>query len=230
MTVEPREGERWLDVATGTGEIAVRAAGEGANVTGLDLAPELIESARSRAADAGVEVKFDVGDAEQLPYDDASFDTVTSTFGAMFAPDHAAVAEQLARVTAPGGRLGLLTWHPTEGVAAFFKVMATYQPPPAEGVGSPFAWGDRNHVTELLGDAFELSFEEGDCPQPAESGEAAWELFSTSYGPTKVLAESLDDERREAMRADWVEYFEQFRQNGGVVQPRPYVLVLGTRR
>lgn len=228
--VEPREGEDWLDVATGTGEIATRAALGGANVTGLDLAPDLIERARSRAADAGAEVRLDVGDAEALPYEDASFDTVTSTFGVMFAPDHQAVASELARVCKPGGRLGLLTWHPTEGVAAFFKVMAPYQPPPPEGVGSPFAWGDRDHLAELLGDDFELRYEEGDAPQPGASGQELWELFSTSYGPTKALANSLDDERREALRSDWVAYFEQFRTNGGVSQPRPYVLVIGSRR
>lgn len=228
--VEPRAGERWLDVATGTGEIAVRAAREGAEVTGLDLAPDLIERARARAADAEVEVAFDVGDAEALPYGDASFDTVTSTFGVMFAPDHHAVASELGRVTKPGGQLGLLTWHPTEGVAEFFKVMAAYQPKPPEGVGSPFAWGDHEHLTELLGEAFELRFEEGDTPQPGSSGEEVWDLFSTAYGPTRTLAESLDDERREALRRDWVAYFERFPSNGGVSQPRPYVLVLGRRR
>jgi SAM-dependent methyltransferase len=228
--VEPRDGESWLDVATGTGEIAVRAAQGGADVTGLDLAPDLIDRARARAADAGVEVDWVVGDAEQMQFGDGSFGTVTSSFGAMFAPDHEAVARELARVCEPGGRLGMLTWHPTKGVPEFFKVMAAYQPPPPEGAGSPFAWGDHDHVTELLGDAFELRFEEGDCPQPAESAEASWELFSTSYGPTKALANSLDDEKREALRSDWVEYFNQFPADGGVSQPRPYVLILGTRR
>lgn len=229
--VEPREGEAWLDVATGTGEIAVRAAQGGADVTGLDLAPDLIESAKERAAAAGVEVTFDVGDAEALPYDDAGFDTVTSTFGAMFAPDHAAVASELARVVKPGGRLGLLTWHPTQGVAEFFKVMATYMPPPPEGAGSPFQWGDRDHVSELIGEAFELRFEEGDCPQPGDSAEDVWELFSTAYGPTKALANSLEPDQLEGLKRDWVAYFEQFRtDDGGVLQPRPYVLVLGTRR
>jgi SAM-dependent methyltransferase len=228
--VEPRAGERWLDLATGTGEIAVRAAQGGADVTGLDLAPDLIAMAEERAATAGVNVKFDTGDAEALPYGDASFDTVTSSFGVMFAPDHEAVAGELARVCAPGGRLGLLTWHPTEGVAEFFKVMAAYQPPPAPGVGSPFAWGDRDHLRDLLGDSFELSYGTGDCPQPAESAEATWQLFSTSYGPTKALAGSLDDEKREAMHRDWIEYFEQFRTDDGVSQPRPYLLVIGRRR
>jgi SAM-dependent methyltransferase len=227
---EPREGEKWLDVATGTGEIAVRAAEAGADVTGLDLAPDLIESAKQRAADAGVEVAFEAGDAEAMPYDDASFDTVSSSFGAMFAPDHAAVAAELARVCRPGGRLAMLNWHPAEGVAEFFKVMAAYMPPPPEGAGSPFQWGDRDHVAELLGEAFKLRFEEGDSPQPGSSGEEIWELFSTAYGPTKALAESLSDEDRESLKRDWIAHFEQFRDNGGVKQPRPYVLVLGARR
>jgi SAM-dependent methyltransferase len=229
--IEPRAGERWLDVATGTGEIAVRAAEGGAKVTGLDLAPELIETARRRAAEADVEVRFDVGDAERLPYDDASFDTVTSTFGVMFAPDQRAAAAELARVCRAGGRLGLLTWHPSLGVSEMFKVMAAYMPPRPEGVGNPFAWGDRDHLAELLGADFELSYAEGDSPQPGSSGEEIWELFSTAYGPTKALAGSLDDERREALRRDWVSYFEDFRTDGdGVSQPRPYVLVIGRRR
>jgi ubiquinone/menaquinone biosynthesis C-methylase UbiE len=166
-----REGESWLDVATGTGEIARPVARAGARVTGLDLAPELIETAREKAAAEGVEVTFEVGDAEALPYEDASFDTVTSTFGVMFAPDHGAVARELARVCKPGGRLGLLTWDPKLGVAEFFKLMAAYQPPRPEGVGNPFDWGDTDHVTELLGDSFELRFESGDCPQPGSSSD-----------------------------------------------------------
>jgi len=228
--VEPREGERWLDVATGTGEIAVRAAEAGARVTGLDLAPDLIESARSRATAAGVDVSFDVGDAERLPYEDGEFDTVSSSFGVMFAPDHRAAAGELGRVCRTGGRLGLLNWHPTVGVAEFFNVMAAYMPPPPEGAGSPFGWGDRDHLEELLGEAFELRYEEGDCPQPGESAEEIWELFSTAYGPTKALAESLDDEQLEALRADWAAYFERFRTSDGISQPRPYVLVMGSRR
>jgi SAM-dependent methyltransferase len=228
--VPPRAGERWLDVATGTGEVARPAARGGAQVTGLDLAPDLIETARERAADDGLDISFEVGDAEALPYEDGSFDTVSSTFGVMFAPDHAAVARELARVCRPGGRLALLTWDSERGVAEFFKIMAAYQPPRPEGVGNPFAWGDRDHVTELLGDAFELRFEEGDCPQPGSSSEEVWELFATSYGPTKTLVEGLDPERREALHSDWLAYFDQYRTNDGVSQPRPYLLVLGTRR
>ncbi len=229
-TMAPQEGERWLDVATGTGEIARPAARAGARVTGLDLAPELIETARGKAGAEKLDLTFEVGDAEALPYEDGSFDTVSSSFGCMFAPDHAAVARELGRVCRPGGRLGLLTWHPKRGVPEFFKVMAAYQPPRPEGVGNPFAWGDPDHLSELLGDDFELRLEEGDCPQEGDSAEAIWDLFSTSYGPTKTLVENLDDEGRDGLHRDWVAYFDAFRHNGGVSQPRPYLLVLGTRR
>lgn len=228
--VEPRPGDRWLDVATGTGEIAVPAARRGASVTGLDLAPKLIETARIRARESEVEVALEVGDAERLPYPDASFDVVSSSFGVMFAPDQRAAAAELARVCRPGGRLALLNWHPSRGVAEFFRVMAAYMPPPPEGVGNPFAWGDPDHLAGLLDDAFELRYELGDCPQPGASAEEIWELFTTSYGPTKALADSLDPERREALRRDWLAYFGQFRNGGGVSQPRPYLLVLGIRR
>jgi hypothetical protein len=108
--------------------------------------------------------------------------------------------------------------------------MAAYQPPRPEGVGNPFSWGARDYVTERLGDDFELRFEEGDCPQPGSSSEEIWELFATSYGPTKTLVDGLEQERREALHSDWLAYFDQFRANGGVSQPRPYLLVLGTRR
>jgi SAM-dependent methyltransferase len=228
--VEPRAGERWLDVATGTGEIAVRAAAGGATVTGQDLAPALVETARERAREGGVEVALEVGDAERLPYADASFDVVSSGFGVMFAPDQRAAAAELARVTRPGGRLALLNWHPSRGVAEFFKVMAGYMPPRPEGVGDPFAWGDPVHVSGLLGDAFELRYEQGDSPQPGASGQEIWELFTSAYGPTKALADSLDDERQAALRRDWLAYFEQFRNGDGVSQLRPYLLVLGVRR
>jgi SAM-dependent methyltransferase len=228
--VEPRARERWLDVATGTGEIAVRAAAGGASATGLDLAPGLIDTARRRAAESGVDVRSEVGDAERLPYADASFDVVSSSFGVMFAPDQRTAAAELARVCRPGGRLALLSWHPSRGVAEFFKVMAAYMPPRPEGVGDPFAWGDPDHLATLLGDTFELRYEQGDCPQPGRSADEIWGLFTSAYGPTKALADSLDDERRAALRRDWVAYFEQFRNGAGISQPRPYLLVLGTRR
>jgi len=228
--VEARPGQRWLDVATGTGEIAVAAAKRGAGVTAIDIAPKLIERARERARASGLDVALEVGDAERLPYPNAHFDVVVSAFGVMFTPDQRTAAAELARVTRPGGRLALLNWHPARGVAEFFKVMAPYMPSPPAGAGNPFAWGDRDRLFELLGDAFELRYEEGDCPQPGSSAEQIWELFTSAYGPTKTLADSLDDERRAELRRDWIAYFDQFRNGSGVSQPRPYLLALGTRK
>jgi SAM-dependent methyltransferase len=224
----PAPGDRWLDLATGTGAAAERAAAAGADVTGLDLAPGLIETAKERAAELGLEIDYVVGDVERLPFDDASFDKVSSTCGIMFAPDHEASARELARVTRHGGRIALVNWTPTSGMAKVFKVMAPYQaaPPPS----NPFDWGDEKHVRELLGDSFDLELEEGVSTIRQPSGEAYWELFSTSYGPTKTLAESLG-ERREELRRDWVEFFEtNYAEDGEIVHPREYLLVLGTRR
>jgi SAM-dependent methyltransferase len=230
VRLAPRSGERWLDVATGTGAVPLRAARAGAEVTGVDLAPNLIETAKRLAAEEGLTIRFEVGDAEHLSFADAGFDVVSSTFGVMFAPDHAAVAHELARVCAPGGRLGLACWRPDGGVGDLFRLMAPFQPPPPQGAGNPFDWGREEHVTGLLGDAFELEFAEGDSPQTGESGEEIWKLFVTSYGPTKMLAESLEPERREDLHRAWVEFFEGYRVNGGINQPRQYLVVLGTRR
>ena len=228
--VAPEKGERWLDLATGTGEIACRAAAAGADTTGLDLAPELIERARRRAVKDGVEVTFDVGDAESLPYDDGSFHTVSSSFGVMFAPDQEAIASELARVCRPAGRVGLITWAPEGGVADLFAAMKPFMPTPPEGAGNPFQWGDRARVDALLGPHFELSYEQGNCPQPGGSAEEVYELFATSYGPTKTLTESLDEERRGELRAACVEVFAPHRRNGGVEVPREYLVVSGIRR
>lgn len=227
---DPRAGERVLDAATGTGAVAILAAQRGADVVGQDIAPVLIETARQRAAEEGAEVDFEVGDAEAMTYEDASFDVVLSTCGVMFAPDHEAVARELARVTKPGGRLGLACWQPNTGMHDVFKMMAPFMPPPAPGAGSPFAWGDREHVSELLGDAFELEFEEHDSPLRLPSGEEYWELFSTSYGPTKTTIEGLDPDRREEFHQAWVDFGAARREGDEMVHHRQYLLTLGTRR
>jgi SAM-dependent methyltransferase len=224
----PRPGVQWLDAACGTGAVAERAAALGASVTGVDLAPALIETARARAAERGLEIDYRVGDCERLDVPDAGFDVVSSTLGIMFAPDHAATARELARATRPGGRIGLACWTPTSGIADLFKLMAPFQPgrPPS----SPFDWGSEARVAELLGEAFELRFERHDSPFVVPSGEAYWELFSTSYGPTKTLAEALGD-RREQLHWAWVDFFEaNHRTNGQITHSREYLLVVGTRR
>ena len=224
----PQDGDRFLDLACGTGAVAERASAAGADVTGIDLAPDLIETARERAGSLGLAIDYEIGDAENLDVPDASFDKLASTCGIMFAPDHEAVAGELARVTKPGGRIALANWTPTGGLAKMFAVMAPYQPAPPPS--SPFAWGDEARVTELLGEAFELQLEEHVSTLRVPSGEAYWELFSTSYGPTKMLAEGLGD-RREDLRRDWVEFFEtNYRKDGEIAHTRQFLLVLGTRR
>jgi 2-polyprenyl-3-methyl-5-hydroxy-6-metoxy-1,4-benzoquinol methylase len=224
----PESGDRWLDLACGTGAIAERAAAAGARVTGVDLAPVLIETAKERAAELGFGIEYVVGDVERLALGDGSFDKVSSTCGIMFAPDHEAAARELARVTAPDGRIALANWTPTGGLAKMFKVMAPYMPAPPPS--SPFDWGDERRVRELLGESFELEIEEHVSTLRVPSGEAYWELFSTSYGPTKTLADSLGD-RREELHNDWVDFFEtNYRANGEIDHPREYLLVLGRRR
>ena len=224
----PGPGVRWLDLACGTGAVAERAAARGAAVTGIDLAPALIETARERAVERGLEIDYRVGDCEALEGPDASFDALSSTCGVMFAPDHEATARELARVTRPGGRIALANWTPTGGLARMFKMMAPFQPAPPPS--SPFDWGDEARVRELLGEAFELDLSEHTSTLRMPTGEAYWELFSTSYGPTRTLAESLGERREELHRA-WVEFFESnYRANGEIAHTREYLLVVGQRR
>jgi SAM-dependent methyltransferase len=225
LTPDPEQ--RWLDVATGTGAVAIRAARAGADVTGLDLAPRLIETARRLAADEGHAIRFDVGDCEDLPYEDSTFDVVSSAVGVIFSPDHHAVARELARVCRPGGRLGLAAWRPNPDYEA---VMAPFREPPEPGVGDPDDWGREEYVREILADDFELQIVEGDCPLTGESAEAVWELWSTSAGPLKALVESFEPGRREELRLAYVGYLERYRANGGVSAPDEYLLVLGRRR
>ncbi|HEY7003916.1 MAG TPA: class I SAM-dependent methyltransferase [Gaiellaceae bacterium] len=227
--LDPQPGDTWLDLACGTGATAERAATAGAKVTGLDLAPVLIETAKERADELGLEIDYVLGDIERLAFDDASFDRVSSTCGIMFTPDHEASASEVARVTKPGGRIAFVNWTPTGGMAKVFKVMAPYQPAPPPS--NPFEWGDEQHVRDLLGDSFDLEFEEGVSMLRVPTGEAYWELFSTSYGPTKSLAESLGDDRREDLHRDWVDFFEtNYKEDGGIAHSRDYLLILGTRR
>jgi SAM-dependent methyltransferase len=224
----PAPGMRWLDLACGTGAVAERAAAAGVSATGVDLAPALIETAEWRAAQLGLEIRYAVGDCERLELPDAAFDAVSSTCGVMFSPDHAASARELARVTAPGGRIALANWAPGGGIARMFGMMAPFQPAPPPS--DPFRWGDPEHVRGLLDDAFELEFEEHVSTLRIDSGEAYWELFSTSFGPTKTLADALGD-RREELRRAWVDFFErEYRDDGEIAHTRQYLLVLARRR
>ena len=227
---DPKPGERVLDAATGTGAAAILAARSGAEVVGMDIAPALIDTARERAAEEGVPIEFEVGDAEEMSYEDAAFDVVLSTCGVMFAPDHGAIASELARVTKPGGRVALGCWTPDGGLAQMFGMMRPFLPTPPEGVGSPFGWGDEGHVRGLLGGAFDLEFSEHESILRVADGEEYWELFSTSYGPTKSAYEALDDERKGEFHRAWVDFFEQRREGDEVVHHREWLLTLGRRR
>jgi SAM-dependent methyltransferase len=227
----PRAGDAFLDLACGTGAVSTLAARAGADVTGVDLAPVLIDTAKERAAEDGLTIDYLVGDCENLTFADASFDKASSTCGIMFAPDHAATASELARVVRPGGRMALANWTLEGGLGRMFGMMAPFQPKPPEGVGSPFAWGNEAHVDSLLGGAFDLEFERHISVLRLRDGEEYWQIFSTSYGPTKSLAESLDDERREELHRAWVDFFDtEYSAEGGIAHDREYLLVLGTRR
>jgi SAM-dependent methyltransferase len=223
--LEPREGERWLDVATGTGDVAFLAARAGAVVTGLDLSEPLLEIARERAAHEGLAVSFDLGDAQRLPYDDASFDVVSSSFGVIFAPDSGAAAGELGRVVRPGGRLGLTTWCPNERVTEIYERFQR-EKPAADTEG----WGRRERVQELLGAAFELEISIETWRLEGSSPEELWELMSSSAPPMKAFLGTLDEQRREEYRQAMLEYWESFRTERGVSEPADYLLVLGTRR
>jgi SAM-dependent methyltransferase len=230
--MQPAEGKRWLEVACGTGELASVAARRGASVVGVDLAPALIETAKRQAAADGLEIDYRVGDAENLDLEDTSFDVVTSTFGVMFAPDQPRAAAELTRVTKPGGRLGLATWRPAGGVGAMFEMIAPFQPPPPDGAGAPLDWGRPEHVGELLGDAFELGFEERVTTVEWASAEEYWQEFSANFGPMKTLVGSLDDDRRDQLHRAWTDLFESppYGSPGGPVShTRDYLLITGTR-
>ena len=213
---------RWLDVATGTGEVALRAARAGAEVTGIDIAPAMIEAALAKDVDG--RIAFEVGDAQALPYEDSSFDVVSSVFGAIFAPDHLATAGELARVGR--GRLGLTAWQPNPSFGALLERFGLEQP---EG-RAPFLWGQEGYLQELLGDAYDLTFEERTWVIEGESGEEVWEFWSRSAPPFKAMLAGLDESTLGEFRTAYIDYCEGFREGARVAVPRPYLLVLGDRR
>jgi ubiquinone/menaquinone biosynthesis C-methylase UbiE len=220
----PRPGERWLDIATGTGEIARPAARAGAEVTGLDLAPELIETARAKAAAEDLEITFEVGDAEALPYEDASFDTVTSTFGVMFAPDHEQTASELMRVCRPGGRIGLASWTPEGFLGQLFRVLSRHVPP-TPGVRSPPLWGASAHLQELFKDAHKIEHALRYFAFRYRSPEHWIEVFRTYYGPVLKAFGTLDADGQRALEADLTALLREADRGGaaGLVVPAAYL-------
>ncbi len=226
----PQADEHWLDLGCGTGDVAFHAARAGAIVTGSDLSPTLIETAQGKARELGLDLTLEVADSQALHYSDASFDVVSSSVGVIFAPDHARVAAELARVCKPGGRMGLTAWRRDSGVGDIFSGMAKFMPPTPEVAGSPFQWGEEAYVQEMLGDTFELSFEELDTRHEHHDPAEMWELFRTSYGPSHVLWNSLDEERRRELDETMTAVFEQHRVGDGINMERRYIVVTGVRK
>ena len=226
----PEPGERWLDVACGAGHVAELAAGAGALVTGIYIAPRLIDVAKARAAAGGYDIDYHVGDAESLAVPDAGFDVAVSSFGMIFAPDHDAVAREFARVLRPGGRLGFSAWTPEGTVGEMLKAFGAFQPPPPPGAGAPLMWGREEYVRDKLGDVFELSVERRISHFEDESPEQAWEYFAPRFGPVKMMLDNLDPGHRDDLERAAREHFERGRQpDGRYVDDREYLLVTGTR-
>lgn len=229
-------GQRVLDVAAGTGNVAIRAAKLGARVVASDLAPEHFDAGRRGAAAAGVELEWIEGDAEALPFDDDSFDVVTSCFGAMFAPNQQAVADELVRVCRPGGTIGMINFT-REGIGGeFFALLAPYAPPPPPGAVPPVLWGDEGHVRRLFGDRVTFrSLTRRIYIERASSPQAYTRLFTESFGPLVAIRASLDDQparQAELDRAlrDGVIRWNRGRTDGPVEIPYEYLLIVANKR
>jgi SAM-dependent methyltransferase len=225
-------GMRVLDVACGTGNLALPAARLGAVVTGVDIAPNLIEQARENAKREGLTVQFDEGDAENLPYDDASFDAVITMFGAMFTPRPDVTAAELKRVVRPGGIIAMANWTPTGFIGQMFKIVGSHVPPPPN-MPSPLMWGSEDVVRERLGEGisdlqtirqsvnFVLPF------GPAE----AVEQFLVYYGPTNKALNALDENGKAAFRRDLEQHWTTYNRatDGTTDVPSEYLKVVAVR-
>jgi SAM-dependent methyltransferase len=226
-------GTRVLDVACGTGNTAIPAAHAGGRVTGVDIATNLLEQARTRAAQEKLEVDFREGDAEQLAFADGSFDAVVTMFGAMFAPRPQMVAGELLRVCRPGGKIAMANWTPTGFVGQMFKLTAQHVPPPAD-VPPPVLWGDEATVRERLGAGVsELKFTRVMCDFDYPFAPAkVVELFRQYFGPTQVAFSRLDAKGQEAFAADLEQHWSRHNQrsDGATMVRGEYLEVVAVRR
>jgi SAM-dependent methyltransferase len=204
------EGTSVLDVATGSGNVAVAAAATGARVTGLDLTPKLLDVARQRATAGGLEIEFVEGDAEDLPFGDDSFDVVTSCFGAMFAPRHEVAAAELARVARPGGTVAVAAWTPEGLNGRMFKVVGSYMPPPPEGFVPPILWGTEDHMRTLFASSdAELSFERASVTVAHDSPESWVQYSGEVLGPAIIARSALEaDGRAEQLEAELIGMYQ----------------------
>jgi SAM-dependent methyltransferase len=223
-------GTQWLDVATGTGTIALQAARLGASVTAQDLSPRMIELTQANALAAGLSLKLDVGDCERMPYSDGAFDIITSAHGAVFAPDHQAVAGELTRLCRLGGRVAVSAWSPGGGFLELAELEASFAGLGPAAQNSPFNWGDPERVASLLGDAFELEFVTGNSPMRGKTPAAFTQLFWESSPRTAALRARLGPDKELELHAAMLAFFERHNRPGGVFLDRPYLIVVGKRK
>jgi SAM-dependent methyltransferase len=200
-----KEGQSVLDVAAGTGNASLPAAELGAKVTASDLTPDLLDAGRAQAEARGLDLEWVEADAENLPFEEGSFDVVMSSIGAMFAPHHKDVADELVRVCRPGGTIGLLSWTPEGMLGALFRMMGPFMPPPPPGAQPPPLWGSEDHLRELFGERVDWHTLERDeleitaFDKPRDYGEH----FKARYGPTiAARANAAKDGREEEFDAE----------------------------
>jgi ubiquinone/menaquinone biosynthesis C-methylase UbiE len=227
-----RPGWEVLDVACGNGNATLAAARSGSHAVGIDYVPELLKGGRERAVAEGLDVEFRLGDAEDLPVADGSFDAVLSVFGAMFAPDHQRTADEIIRAARPGGIVGLAAWTPDGFIGQMFGVIARHVPPPP-GVASPLLWGTEQHLSDLFGAAaVEAKSVRRTLTWRFASAEELVAFFRRWYGPALKAFEGLDPEGRTALAADLAELARQWgRDDGGTIAiPATYLETILTLR
>jgi ubiquinone/menaquinone biosynthesis C-methylase UbiE len=228
--VDLRAGERVLDVAAGNGNATLAAARRFADVTSTDYVPSLLEGGRRRAEAQGLVVKFEGADAENLPYADASFDVVLSTYGVMFAPDQQRSAKELVRVCRPGGRIGLACWTPAGFLGDLFRTIAKHVPP-VPGVPSPLLWGTEAHLQTLFAGVKKIESTPRFFNFRYKSAEHFVEIFRTFYGPTHKAFLTLDAAGQAALEADMLALLRRLDVGGGrgLVVPAEYLETVITR-
>lgn len=227
-----RAGEAVLDVAAGNGNATLAAARRFAHVTSTDYVPHLLEKGAARAKAEGLEVQFQVADAEALPFGDRSFDVALSTFGAMFTPEHHKAAHELMRVVRSGGRIGMANWTPEGLIGQLFRVIGAYVPPPA-GVKSPALWGTEPRIVELFGpEAMDIRCVRRNFNFRYRSAAHLIEVFRTFYGPTHKAYAALDPVRHPDLTEDITTLLEGLNVAGSssLVVPAEYLEVVITRK